>query len=518
MKKIGIAIILVLAVLGSAVYAAPPEPGTAVTNLVVQNKATGADQQALAQVQYYDTSGNLDYTHTGILIDPKAVVEIKTQDEPAASIPDGWEGSAVLSSDRDIAAIVSIKNANVPGASDGYTQGAYNGTSTGATTLYFPSLFSFQYMVSRISVQNTEESEAEVFLNYYDREGNFVGRNSAILQPYSQRTFDLGVDGDVPFTPDDSGTEFKDGAAVVTSTNQLAGAAVTIWGDRFASYQALTASNQGLTLYAPSQYRYQYDTSSYSSSNPAEPADAWTLFSAINLQNTSEAATANVTATYVSRSDGSTSLVKEFTIPPQSAAGLNTKNGGDFPASDFFDLSNADQTNGVPDWDGSVTITSDQPLVGIVNTNWGSKPAAGAYALVTENDGAAEVFVPAQYRLDWGGGWAQWSALNLMNVGGSSISASDLSIQYIDTNGNEIETFTGGDLPGDLGEAAALGLNTRNGGDLDASAFAGFPTDDGLPRFIGGIYVSAPAGSKLVGVANIIYNNRASVYNAFPGE
>ena len=517
MKRVMIMVLAAMLVfVTSAVQAAPPDPGTAVTNIVVQNKATGDGETATAQVKYYDTSGNLDYTHENISIDRKAVAEVKTEDEPAASIPDGWEGSAVLSADRDVAAIVSIKNTDVPGASDGFTQGAYNGATSGSDTLYFPSLFSFQYMVSRLTIQNVEGSAATVYVNYYDRDGNFIGKNNASIPAYSQKTFDLGVDADVPFTPDDTGTEFMDGAAVVTSTNMLAGAAVTIWGNRFVAYQALTANNQGTKLYAPSHYRYQYDTSGYDSSDPT--GSTYTLFSALNLQNTSVSATANVTATYKSRSDSSTSLVKTFTIPPQSAAGLNTKNGGDFPASDFFDLSNANQTTGIPDWDGSVTIESDQPLVGICNTNWGAKEAGGAYALVTENDGAATVFVPAQYRLDWGSGWAQWSALNLMNVGTGTISASDLTIQYIDTDGNEVVSFTDTDLPGDLDEGAAVGFNTRNGGDLDASAYNGFPTDGGLPRFIGGIYVSAPAGSKLVGVANIVYNNRASVYNAFPGE
>jgi hypothetical protein len=242
------------------------------------------------------------------------------------------------------------------------------------------------------------------------------------------------------------------------------------------------------------------------------------LFSALNLQNTSATQTANVTVKYYTRGDtsGTPVLTKNFTIAPLSAKGLNTKNGGDFPASDFDALSKAG--GGVPDWDGSVTITSDQPLVGICNTGWDSAEKAGAYALVTENDAANTLFVPAQYRIDWGSGWAQWSALNLMNVGSATISKNDLTIEYIDTSGSAVKTFTGGDLPNDLAPGAALGLNTRNGGDLNATQFNSFPSVGGLPRFIGGIYVTAPSGSKLVGVANIIYDNRASVYNAFAGQ
>ena len=498
MKKLSVAVTLALtlAMLVSVVQARPlnqyPDPGTSVTNIVVQNKSTGTNEDATVMIEYYDTQGNLDHTNPNNTIAPKSVSEFKTQDEP---LGDGWQGSAVVSSDRDLAAIVSIKNYDVPGAPDGFTQGAYNGATEGMTTLYFPSLYVFQYIVSRLTVQNVEGTEATVYISYYDREGTYLGKKTDTIPAYSQKTYYLGDPDDVPFDP----ATIDDGSAVVTSTNKLAGVAVTTWGNRSGAYQALTDNNKGTTLYAPSHYRYKYSQAQ---------AD-YTLFSALNLQNTSPTATANVTVTYYSRTGGAQVLQKTVTIAPLSAKGLNTKNGGDFPASDFDPLSYAG--GGVPDWDGSVTIVSDQPLVGICNTGWDVAGSAGVYALVTENDGADTLFVPAQYRLDWGTGWAQWSAINLMNVGTTTISRNDLTIEYIDQSGNTVKTFTGTDLPSDLAPGAALGLNTRNGGDLDASVFNTF----GL-SYIGGIYVTGPPGSKLVGVANIIYSNRASVYNAFP--
>jgi hypothetical protein len=491
-----VGILLILAMTASLVSAAAtyPDPGQSVTNIVVQNLATTAGEDATIMVEYYDTAGNLDYTRSGVTIAPKAVKEIKTQDEP---LGDGWQGSAVMLSDRPLGAVVGVKNTLVPGAPDGMTQGAYNGAAAGANTLYFPSLFAFEHMVSRLTVQNTEGTAATIYMDYYDRDGVYLGQLSASIPAYSQRTFFLGEPTDVPFDPE----TFVDGAATVTSTNLLAGAAVTTWGNRSASYQALTPANQGSTLYAPSHYRFKVDPLS----------GVWTLFSALNLQNTSDTDVAHVTATYVSRATGAVALVKHFDIQPLSAAGLNTKNGGDFPASDFDALSYAG--GGLADWDGSVEIVSSQPLVGISTTGWDSAGKAGAYALVTNNDAAASLFFPAQYRLDWGSGWAQWSAVNIMNVGGSPILAADLSIQYIDQNGNPLATFSGAALPFDLAAGGALGLNTRNGGDLGATQFDSL----GL-GFIGGVHVTAPPGSELVGVANIIYSNRASVYNAFPGQ
>ena len=488
-------IVAMLTSLGIAQAQSYPDPGTSVTNIVVQNTSTTAGDTATVVVQYYDTDGNLDYTNQGnISIEPKSVKEIKTENEP---LGDGWAGSAVMSSDKPLAAIVSVKNTNVPGADDGFTQGAYNGSSSGATTLYFPSIFGFQYIVSRFTVQNTEGTAATVYVNFYNRSGTFLGRTTSTIPAYSQKTFYMGDSNDLPASWP---TDFEDGSVVVTSTNKLAGAAVTTWANRSAAYQALTDNNKGTVLYAPSHFRYKY--------NASDPE--YTLFSALNLQNTSPTASAHITATYYKRGETTPSLTLHHTIPPFSAAGLNTKNGGDLDASVFEPLTT--------DWDGSVTVESDQPLVGVGITNWGNAGHAGQYAMVTENDGVASLFVPAQYRIDWGSGWAQWSAINVQNVGSSTISANDLTFEYIDTDGNTIETFTGSDLPFGLAPGAAIGLNTRNGGDLDANQFNTFPTQGGLPRFIGGIYITAPAGSKLVGVANIIYNNRASVYNAFPGE
>jgi hypothetical protein len=499
---------LLLPTMVSAQTGTYPNPGTSVTNIVVQNTSTTVGNVATVQVQYYDTEGNLDHTRTNVSIDPKAVKEIKTEDETV--LGDGWAGSAVMSSDTPLAAIVSVRNSNVP-VGDGITQGAYNGTNEPANTLYFPSVYGFQFIVSRLSVQNTEATEALVTLSFFKRDGTPLGTKQATIKGYAQRTFYLGNPADLPVGwPSD----FMDGSVTVTSENKLAGAAVTTWANRSGAYQALTDNNKGKTLYAPSMFRYKFNPPA--GFNPL--TDQFTLFSAINIQNTSPTASAHITATFYSRGDvsGTPVLVVPYTIPPSSAVGMNLKNGGDLAATVFDAL-----TKGSPfDWDGSVTVVSDQDVVGVGITTWedGVNIDSGVYAMVTPNDGASSLFVPAQYRIDWGSGWAQWSAINLQNVGLTTISKSDLTIQYIDTDGNEIATFTGAQLPFDLASGAALGLNTRNGGDLAASAFAGFPAVSGLPRFIGGIYVTGPVGSQLVGVANIIYNNRASVYNAFPGE
>lgn len=499
-RRMGITLLVVLilsALMVTTSLAQGNDPGTSTTNAVLQNKSM--DTTAAVMVEYYDNSGTVQHTDN-VSIEPLAVVEVKTQDTP---LPSGFVGSAVVSSDQPLASIVSIKNTNVPGADDGFTQGAYNGTSTPANTILFPTVWGFSGITSRVTVQNAEGTAADVTLYFFDREGTDLGNVTVNLQAYAAETFNLGDTNDLP-----SGwpSDFADGSIRAESSNMLAGASTATWFDgRSAAYQALTSAEQGTVLYAPSHFRFKV-----SSGNPSD----YDLFSAINIQNTSTTDDAPITVEYYTRGDtsGTPALTLNATIPASSAIGLNTKNGGSLDAGDFAPLGD--------DWDGSVKIISDNdiPLVGTGVTNWGVNPnlgvtnkKAGIYALVSANAASSTIYVPAQYRLRGllgGTEWNQWSAINLQNIGSSTVAAADLTVTYIDTDGNEIASFSGSELPGDLAGGAAFGLNTRNGGDLDASAFDSF--GDG---FIGGILVEGPAGAELVSVNNIIYSNRASVYN-----
>jgi hypothetical protein len=274
----------------------------------------------------------------------------------------------------------------------------------------------------------------------------------------------------------------------------LAGASTAAWPNRAGGYQALTAADQGTVLYAPSHFRFKQNASD------AE----YTLFSAINIQNTDPVNPAPIRAEYFTRGDTSGVPVKtiNITVPAGSAIGLNTKNGASVAASEFNALGTS--------WDGSVKITSlnSIPLVGTGITNWGTAGYAGMYALASASSASDTIFIPAQYRRIVGGAWSQWSAINLQNIGGSTVAASALTVSFINTSGTAVATFTGANLPGGLAPGAAFGLNTRNGGDLTGSAFNVLGQS-----FIGGILVQGPPGSQLVAVNNIVYNNRASVYN-----
>jgi hypothetical protein len=479
-------LVLSLAFVGVMMAQTFPNPGSALTNVVLQNKG---EATADVSVVYYDAAGASQHTDM-VSIEAGAVVEVKTEDTP---LPAGFRGAAVVSSNEPLASVVSVRNSGVAASAGGLTQGAYNGTANPATTISFPSVWRFSGIVSHVTIQNTEGTAATLDATFFDREGNQLGVCNESLGANGSLTYNMAT------PPACSGwtNDVADGSITVTSANQLAGASTAHWPNRAGAYQALTANDAGTVLYAPSHFRFK--------NNPDQAQ--FTLFSALNIQNTDPVHDAPITAEYFTRGDASgvPALTINITVPAGSAIGLNTSNGASVPAATFNPLGT--------DWDGSVRITSNDDIliVGTGITNWGVAGYAGIYALVTDNSASDMIFVPAQYRRIVGGNWAQWSAINLQNIGNTTVSRDDLTLTYIDTNGNAVATFTGSALPSDLAPGGAFGMNTRTGGDLAPGVFT--PLGE---NFIGGILVQGPPGSQLVAVNNIVYSNRASSYNGVP--
>lgn len=487
-KKITISLsVLILLFFGvGIVFAQYPTAGIATSNTVLQNKGTSA---ATVVVSYYNSAGILQHS-SNTTIQPNAVVEVKAQDEP---LPAGFAGASVVSSDQPLASIVSIRSTGVAASAGGSTQVAYNGTSAPATSILFPSVWRFSGIVSTVTIQNTGSTAAVVNVDFFSRDGTKLGTCTPNVAGNGFVTYDMRT----PPGCANWGNNVSDGSITASSTNALAGASTAAWPNRAGGYKALTPNDQGTVLYAPSHFRFK--------SNPSQ--SQYTLFSALNIQNTDPNNAAPITVEYFTRGDNSgvPVLTINTSVPAGSAIGLNTNNGASVPASTFNPLGTS--------WDGSVKITSDNniPLVGTGITTWGVSGYAGMYALVSPSTASDTIFIPAQYRRLSGSSWLQWSAINLQNIGNSTVSRSDLTVKYIDTNGNTVASFTGNALPGDLPSGAAFGMNTRTGGDLSASVFNGLGTN-----FIGGILVEGPTGSQLVAVNNIIYDNRASSYNGDP--
>jgi hypothetical protein len=467
-------------------------PGTGVTNIVTQNIS---EEDAAVTIAYYDVDGNLDYTQPDTTIKPLAVKEFKTEDVPVASLPAGWIGSAVMSSDMEVGVIVSVRW-TATGREDGSTQDAYVGGTQGYNQLYLPDLKRVPLaadptqanQVSKIYVQNTESTPATVYMNYYNRQGGAEGVYEADIPAFSQKGFDLRVDDDIPAQVADGFGTTNDGACYITSTNKIYAIVETTWQNWDASYEGL--GEAATTLYAPSSFR-------------TKRADAsWNIYSAVVVQNTTGAA-ADIYFNYVNRQTGNTDLQLVRNVGAYAATGLNTRTGGDMPAGTFDVLGD--------DWAGSVIVTSTVNIVGSSNIFWAAATQnyAGAYVMKSPDQAAEKIYIPAYYRRIDSLGWSQWSAINLLNTEDTD---RVIDIKFIDGDGDTVLAVNDFTLVGNAG----IGINSRNG----SGGVAGLPTATELATalgdgFIGGAYIEAPAGSKLIATVNIIYRNRSSVYNTF---
>ena len=419
-----------------------PDPGSGTTYTELANKEAVA---ASASITYYNTSGGT-VPGTNFTIPGNGSYMIDPED---TQLVQGFEGSAVVSSNKMLASVVQTEWEGGPG--DGFQMGLYSGVSAGSSAICFPSLWKYENLIiSSFAVQNTGTSPVDVDLTYTGRDGVVAMVDSDTIPAGAQHPFDLATLG-IPLSWAGSVK------VAVNGEGSVAGVAVVTWGGananktRSATYNAADCSGAPVstTLVVPTHFRY----------HPL--GDDWTggIWSAVNVQNLS-GNTANLTLTYTDRDGGTDPLVLTSTIPPYATIGANTRNGGDFPASDFDPLDAVDLA-----WVGAVKIVVSESAVATVITQWDRNGIneAGVYAAADVSAGATKIFAPGVKRIK-PGGWDQWSAVIVQNLG---TGAADVTIDFYDRTGASLLTFSNDTIaPG-----AALGYNTNNGGDKDKADF-----------------------------------------------
>ncbi|NOX60608.1 MAG: hypothetical protein GXP42_01465 [Chloroflexi bacterium] len=447
---------LVLALLAALPVAAQsfPNPGSGSTTTELVNKTSNSAQVNLF---YYDQSGNM-ISGPSPTIPGNGSVAI----DPASSqLPQGFNGAGVASSNQPLAAVVETSWTGGPG--DGYQMGTYTGVSAGSSKICFPSLWKYSVgangIISSFTVQNTGTSAASVEIEYIGRDGVSQGKRTDTIPVGAQHTYDLATSSTtVPNIPSDWA-----GSATVTVTNggTVHGVAVVNWGSttnaavgRSATYNAAdcsgtTAQSGSATtvLIAPTVFR-------------VKPSGNWTIWSAINVQNLSNT-TANVTIELIPRDPNDPSVtISNKQIPPNSTFGINTRNGGNVPASTFDVLDSQEL------WAGSAKITVDQAAVATVITQWnrGGLIEGGVYAAIPSNGGGNKFFAPNVKRIVPGGTWQKYTAIIVQNLGASN---ADVTVTFYDRNGNKKLEFANDIIPA----GASFGYNTRNGGNKPAGDF-----------------------------------------------
>lgn len=336
------------------------------TKFTVQNRGQA---DAAVVVAFFRQDGSLAGSPYVATIPPRGsmVVDLRT-----TSLPEGFVGSAVISSDQLIEVAGSVRT-----YSDALKiRSAYQAVEAGdfSTELVAPALFKGSDMqTSQICVQNVGTTTADVRVTCSD--GIVQSRD---VQPFAVHCFDQEREGHA------SGWA---GGAVITSGSPLV-AIVNVWaGDEYQpagrwSYTVPARYKAGRTLAFP----VLFNEAELRASAGAE-ALRWT--SDIYLYNFNNAP-ATVTPRYVSFPSGFVYCARPFTIPANSVRVLSQS---ELP--EFMDASMAYFSATQP-LAAAVGVTSDNPL-GTTDRHFGY----GAGYLDTEIDfpdtcnPVAKILVPA---------------------------------------------------------------------------------------------------------------------------
>ena len=502
--SVSIALVVVMALV-APVFAGEPDPGVGNVNFTVMN--LHETENATVQAQYISSgegaggaAGTVDAT-IPVTIDPRSSNGFPIND---SGLPDNWAGSAVVSSDRPVAAFAQMMWQNdglATSEARWKTAGAYNGFTEGAGKLFLPSLAQrTDKQFSRIAIQSADApstSETVDFtITFYDRDGNVSDTHDDSVNKGAQVTYDLSDTGD--FDLDPAATNNWLGSAVIEADNPgdlLAASATMHWQNYSAAYSAVTGGGTEVSL------------PSFTRRMPGGEGTAWYQFTSVVVQNLDDTDDADVMVYWYDR-DGTLLHDFEDTIPANSAHGYNTR---------YVDTSQIPSTEAAfaadvgYDANGSVVIESDgAEIVAVANLQWTNDHPSGAAASAYTSfaDGTGTVFVPQSFRR-MSGSWLQFSGLIVQNIGDSA--CNDFSVSWVDrATGTEKISFTDSLNPG-----IAHGYNTKqgaSGSDIPAGVDVTDLGDDyrGTVTIIG-------TGCELAAIHNTVWPawTDNTTYNAF---
>ncbi len=327
--------------------------------IAVQNADTGT---AEVELNFYDRAGNAWNGNPVQASIPEGAS--RTWDLTELSLPtttppgDGWLGSVQIRStnNKRLAAIVTMFWRQF--------SSAYNCVSGGDTTIIFPDVKRRVFngvwrQYGGNVIQNLGNQTANILVEVLDRNGNVLYNFNTTIPPLASRGFNTRFNADAPNPTafhNAMGNDFN-GALRVTSTNGQPLAAVNngltvIAGRQRASTYVAEGVNTGsTTLYFPAVYRIV-------------SGNDWARFSAIIITNASDTM-ANVTLRFYDKAGNLVLTDSNNQIPPGTSAGFNTRFG--------ISLDNPEALGS--NFEGAVEVISDQPVVGLVNTNYPDQQA-----------------------------------------------------------------------------------------------------------------------------------------------
>lgn len=162
---------------------APVAPGAMTSQIVVFNPDTTGS--ATVQIDIYNSAGSVAYTTTEFL-SPNGAKIITLPNSLGAN----FQGSAVISSDKNVQALALTANGN------NTARDAYEGLSAPATNLIFPFArhLANDTQNNLVAIHNPNASDANVAITFYNADGSQAHQQNAVIparQPFYLNTNDI---------------------------------------------------------------------------------------------------------------------------------------------------------------------------------------------------------------------------------------------------------------------------------------------------------------------------------------
>ncbi len=318
-----------------------------------------------------------------------------------SSLPAGFNGSAVISSDTSLGVVANVTNSNFTGM-----YGSYGGFSEGAPNIALPLLMKANYGYNtEFSIQNAGSATTSVTITYSD--GVSVGPDA--IEAGRAKTYSQ--------------------ASEAHANGWVGSASVSAPGGSIVA--------AGLETNKSVMFAYNsFNTASAATTLPVFPtvmANNFGYFSGINIQNTGGSAT-NVTVAYTPISGGGSSCTETKSIPAGGSTNFATTA---WDASDPSPATNTCANGALFVGRGAVSINSaSMPLVAVVNQLNIASNKGSAYDGFNPSLATSKVVLPLIMDRNYG----FFTGFNLMNVGTGPV---DVTCTYTGTAFTQTKTGLG---------------------------------------------------------------------------
>lgn len=463
MKKImQIILVLALALAGFGVVGASAAPDVVSYTSGVQVVNLDTSFQAQVRLTYYSSATG---AQAGYFDDTIPASSSKTY-FPLSGAPAGFEGSMVISADRQIAAIANLHSTDAAGLYNASTTGFSGGSSPFNLPLIFCNNYGFDTF---FSVQNVGGSPASVTIDYIAGDAGVNGSEATTIQPGASKMFSQAV-----------------GSSTVNCSTIGAGVTNTFIGSVKITSSApvvATAMQINTTTFKNMMGYNGFTSGSPTVSLPLVMANNYGFYTGISIQNVGTVQT-TVTVDYQANLAGPFNPANENCVldPGEACALVQLYNG-------------VNQWNQTYVGSANITNSASQNLVAVVNQNSQAGPLGGPFGTAYEGANPAAATGNVTFPLLYANNWGWYTSFQIQNVGNSTCPS--ITVDYgpnVAVGGtynpvNETKTNL----------AAGSGWTVLQSGTSPGNGSANNWATAGI--YVGSAEVSAP-GCKLVAIVN----------------